>query len=269
MHRSLYHLKEGDPHAWAIPRLTGQAKASFVAVEFDEYGGGRGEPGASAAIRRFAGCRRAGLVLSRLSRRRARRVAGGGEPDVAVRATPRVVRRGDRTFRVNRDHFLAGVAAPGRGAAADGRTRCRVSSSTPNTSRPTRCTSKWSVSTWSVTWWRREPRLDRDVVFGIRARDLVEDRLAAHMMDCWTARPLVATPTSRLTPRAALAPPMAGVAQRIALRAAARTDRHHEAVRFDHAAVGHLDAHRPLHEHRSGRHHPYDAGSASSCVCPL
>ena len=42
VHRSLYHLKEGDPHAWAIPRLTGQAKASFVAVEFDEFGGGAG-----------------------------------------------------------------------------------------------------------------------------------------------------------------------------------------------------------------------------------
>lgn len=42
VHRSLYHLKEGDPHAWIIPRLTGQAKASFVAVEFDEYGAGRG-----------------------------------------------------------------------------------------------------------------------------------------------------------------------------------------------------------------------------------
>tara|TARA_B100000519_G_scaffold196999_1_gene204170 strand:- start:23 stop:787 length:765 start_codon:yes stop_codon:yes gene_type:complete len=41
-HRSLYHLKEGDPHAWAIPRLSGQAKASFVAVEFDEFGAGRG-----------------------------------------------------------------------------------------------------------------------------------------------------------------------------------------------------------------------------------
>lgn len=40
VHRSIYHLKEADPHAWAIPRLTGQAKASFVAVEFDEYGGG-------------------------------------------------------------------------------------------------------------------------------------------------------------------------------------------------------------------------------------
>ncbi len=31
-----------------------------------------------------------------------------------------------------------------------------------------------------------EPHLDRDVVFGIRARDFVEDRLAAHLMDCWT-----------------------------------------------------------------------------------
>ena len=28
VHRSLYHLKEGDPHAFAIPRLTGRAKAS-------------------------------------------------------------------------------------------------------------------------------------------------------------------------------------------------------------------------------------------------
>jgi Iron-containing redox enzyme len=43
VHRSLYHLKEGDPHAWAIPRLTGLAKAAFVAVEFDEFGSGRGD----------------------------------------------------------------------------------------------------------------------------------------------------------------------------------------------------------------------------------
>ena len=43
VHRSIYHLKEADPHAFAIPRLTGGAKAALVAVEFDEYGGGRGE----------------------------------------------------------------------------------------------------------------------------------------------------------------------------------------------------------------------------------
>lgn len=42
-HRSIYHLKEADPHAWAIPRIRGQVKASFVAVEYDEYGAGRGE----------------------------------------------------------------------------------------------------------------------------------------------------------------------------------------------------------------------------------
>lgn len=38
--RSLYHLKEADPHAWVIPRLRGRAKAGMVAVEFDEFGAG-------------------------------------------------------------------------------------------------------------------------------------------------------------------------------------------------------------------------------------
>ncbi|MGW0023308.1 iron-containing redox enzyme family protein [Rhodococcus sp. NPDC003383] len=40
VHRSIYQLKEADPQAWAIPRLTGRAKATLVAVEFDEYGAG-------------------------------------------------------------------------------------------------------------------------------------------------------------------------------------------------------------------------------------
>ena len=41
MHRSLYQLIEADPHTWAIPRLTGLAKAALVEVQADEYGGGR------------------------------------------------------------------------------------------------------------------------------------------------------------------------------------------------------------------------------------
>jgi heme oxygenase-like protein len=41
--RSLYHLKEADPHAWVIPRLRGRAKAGMVAVEYDEFGAGRAE----------------------------------------------------------------------------------------------------------------------------------------------------------------------------------------------------------------------------------
>lgn len=39
--RSLYHLKEADPQAWVIPRLHGRAQAAYVAIEYDEYGGGR------------------------------------------------------------------------------------------------------------------------------------------------------------------------------------------------------------------------------------
>ncbi len=43
VHRSLYQLKEADPHSWAIPRLAGPAKAALLEVQADEYGGGRAE----------------------------------------------------------------------------------------------------------------------------------------------------------------------------------------------------------------------------------
>ncbi len=42
-HRSVYHLKEADPHTWAIPRLGGSVKAALVEVQADEYGGGRAD----------------------------------------------------------------------------------------------------------------------------------------------------------------------------------------------------------------------------------
>ncbi|MDQ3404967.1 MAG: iron-containing redox enzyme family protein [Actinomycetota bacterium] len=42
-HRSVYHLKEADPHSWAIPRLAGRAKAALIEIQADEYGGGRVE----------------------------------------------------------------------------------------------------------------------------------------------------------------------------------------------------------------------------------
>lgn len=40
VHRSLYQLKEADPHTWAIPRLTAPVKAALVEIQIDEYGGG-------------------------------------------------------------------------------------------------------------------------------------------------------------------------------------------------------------------------------------
>src|SRR4051812_46093921 len=38
--RSVYHLKEGDPHTFAVPRLSGRTKAAMVEIQADEYGGG-------------------------------------------------------------------------------------------------------------------------------------------------------------------------------------------------------------------------------------
>lgn len=39
--KSIYQLKEADPHTWAIPRLTGRGKSALVEIQFDEYGSGR------------------------------------------------------------------------------------------------------------------------------------------------------------------------------------------------------------------------------------
>ncbi|WP_420112657.1 iron-containing redox enzyme family protein, partial [Pseudactinotalea sp.] len=39
--RSVYTLREADPHSWAIPRLHGRAKAALVEIQADEYGNGR------------------------------------------------------------------------------------------------------------------------------------------------------------------------------------------------------------------------------------
>ncbi len=41
VHRSAYQLKEADPHSWAIPRLTGRAKAALIDIQQGEYGEGR------------------------------------------------------------------------------------------------------------------------------------------------------------------------------------------------------------------------------------
>jgi hypothetical protein len=40
-HRSVYHLREADPHTYAIPRLGGAAKAAIIEIQIDEYGNGR------------------------------------------------------------------------------------------------------------------------------------------------------------------------------------------------------------------------------------
>ena len=87
VHRSLYTLKEADPHTWAIPRLHGAAKAALVEIQADEYGGG-GPSGCTRAVRPHDARRRArrryGAYVDQLPGRHDRRA----ERDVAVRAAP-------------------------------------------------------------------------------------------------------------------------------------------------------------------------------------
>jgi Iron-containing redox enzyme len=186
VHRSLYHLKEGDPHAWAIPRLTGLAKAAFVAVEFDEFGGGRGD---HMHQQLFADLLiAAGLDASYL-----------GYID-AVPAESLAVVNLMSLFGLHREH---------RGAAIGHFASTEITSS-PGSRRLVDALERLGAPDACVRFYRehveadavheqvvrtdvvgdlvsREPVLDRAVVFGIRAHLLVEDRLADHLMRCWTS----------------------------------------------------------------------------------
>jgi hypothetical protein len=186
VHRSLYHLKEGDPHAWAIPRLTGQAKASFVAVEFDEYGAGRG---AHLHQQLFADLMdAAGLDSTYLAYLD------------AVPAESLAVVNLMSMFGLHR--WLRG-AAIGHFAATE-------ITSPPGSRRLVEALQRLGAPDECVTFYSehveadavheqvvridvvgdlvaRDPRLDRDVVFGMRAHAVVEDRLADTMIAAWKA----------------------------------------------------------------------------------
>jgi hypothetical protein len=186
VHRSLYHLKEGDPHAWAIPRLTGHAKAAFVAIEFDEFGGGRGD---RVHQRLFADLMdAAGLDSTYL----------GYLDDVPAPALASVNLMS--MFGLHRDlrgatigHFAATeiTSSPGSRRLTDALERMGAP-------EPCKAFYREHVEADAVheqvvrtnvvgDLIAQEPQLERDVVFGIRALEVVEDRLAAHLMDCWTA----------------------------------------------------------------------------------
>ncbi|MCF6386804.1 iron-containing redox enzyme family protein [Mycobacterium sp. MBM] len=184
VHRSLYHLKEGDPHAWAIPRLIGQAKAGFVAVEFDEFGAGRGARlhqqlfadllDAAGLDSRYLGyidhvpaeALAAVNVMSLFGlHRRLRGAAIGHFASTEITSPPGSQRLVDALCRMNApqpciDFYAEHVEAD---AVHEQVVRTDVVGDLV----------------------AREPHLDRDVVFGIRAHALVEDRLADHMLRCW------------------------------------------------------------------------------------
>jgi hypothetical protein len=186
VHRSIYHLKEGDPHAWLIPRLSGQAKAAFVAIEFDEYGAGRGDRLHQQLFADLLGA--AGLD----SRYLAYLDHVPAESLVVVNLMSMFgLHRGSRGAAVG--HFASTEITSPPGSH-------RLVQALERMGAPEACTRFYAehveadavheqvVRTDVVgDLVAREPHLDRDVVFGIRARDLVEERLAAHMMKSWVS----------------------------------------------------------------------------------
>jgi len=196
IHRSLYHLKEADPHAWVIPRLMGQAKAAFVAVEFDEYGAGRGE---RVHQQLFADLMAAADLDDRY-------LAYLGDVPAETLAA------------VNLMSYF-GLHRSMRGAAIGHFASTEITSS-PGSRRLAEALERMDAPLPCIAFYRehveadavheqvvrmdvvgdllaREPELEPSVVFGMRARDVVEDRIAQHLMRNWSegrsslARPLL------------------------------------------------------------------------------
>ncbi|MDQ3306459.1 MAG: iron-containing redox enzyme family protein [Actinomycetota bacterium] len=184
-HRSLYHLKEADPQAWIIPRLEGQAKSSMVTVAHDEYGAGRGE---RLHARLFADM----MVELGLD-------AGyGAYLHVAPAATLATVNL----------MSLFGLHRSLRGALIGQFASVEITSS-PGSRRVARAMERLDCAAGMAFYLEhveadavheqvvrrgiiadlldREPSLAPDVVFGLQAATVVEDRLADQLLGAWEA----------------------------------------------------------------------------------
>ncbi|MBV8789211.1 MAG: iron-containing redox enzyme family protein [Mycobacterium sp.] len=183
-HRSVYHLKEGDPHAFAIPRLMGMAKAAFVAVEFDEYGAGQGSRLHQQLFADLMSA--AGLDSTYLA---------------YVDAVP-----AEALAAVNL-MSLFGLHRSLRGAAVGHFASIEITSP-PGSARMVAALRRMNAPAECVAFYSehveadavhehvvrddvvgdllaREPQLEADVVFGMRAHAAVEDRLAERIMTSW------------------------------------------------------------------------------------
>ncbi|MEU3254192.1 iron-containing redox enzyme family protein [Streptomyces sp. NPDC006997] len=200
MQRSLYHLKEADPHAWVLPRLWGRAKAAMAAVEFDEYGGGRPDRvharlfadlmtdlGLDTSYGRYLPAASAEVLasvnlMSLFGLHRSLRGALVGHfAAVEVTSSP-----GSR-------RLAEAMRRTGAGPAAEHFYDEHVEADAVHE----------QVVRYDVIGGllEEEPRLASDVAFGIDATGHVEDRLAARLLTDWHAgRSSLHTPEKHLAP---------------------------------------------------------------------
>ncbi|MGW6693868.1 iron-containing redox enzyme family protein [Rhodococcus sp. NPDC054953] len=183
-HRSIYHLKEADPLVWAVPRLRGAPKCAFVAVEFDEFGAGR--PGHMHS-RLFEDLLRAADLDHRYL---------GYLDDVPPETLATVnlvtlfgLRRSLRGALVG--HFATAETTTPPSARALVQALQRMDA-------PPACTRFYAEHVEADAVHEQvlrhdvvgallddEPALASDVVFGVQATQLLESRLAEHLLHCW------------------------------------------------------------------------------------
>lgn len=183
VHRSVFHLKEPDLLAWVIPRLAGAAKAALVAAEFQHYGAGTA---AQMRQRLFAELMSAagldGGYLAYLDL----------VPAEALAPVNMV-----SMFGLNRSlrgaaigHFAAAemTRAPAARQLVPALQRLRAPAACarfyPDRVAPD-VVSERSGDDVVGGLLADEPELEADVVLGIRAHHVLEDRLAERMVKCW------------------------------------------------------------------------------------
>ncbi|WP_277680950.1 iron-containing redox enzyme family protein [Saccharomonospora azurea] len=182
--RSIYHLKEADPHAWVIPRLRGQAKAALVAVEFDEFGGGRYDRMHSRLYAELLDA--AGLRSDYLG------YLDQAPPQALATVNLMSLFGLHRALRAALvGHFAAAEISTAPSAA-------RMVQALDRLGAPEACRFFFAehVEADAVheqvmrrdvigDLLAREPHLAADVVFGIQATELLEAHLAEHLMTHW------------------------------------------------------------------------------------
>ncbi|MBH5333487.1 iron-containing redox enzyme family protein [Streptomyces pactum] len=184
VHRSIYHLKEADPHAWAVPRLQGRAKAALVAVEFDEFGGGHARQMHSRLFEDL-------LTGAGLDPGYLRYLDVVPAPALAVVNMMSLfgLHRSLRGALVG--HFAAAEITTGPSAR-------RMAEALRRLGAPEECVRFYTEHIEAdavheqlmrhdvvADLLDREPSLAADVVLGIQATELLEDRLADHLRSCW------------------------------------------------------------------------------------
>ncbi|MFF7334498.1 iron-containing redox enzyme family protein [Streptomyces sp. NPDC008150] len=184
--RSLYHLKEADPHAWVIPRLRGRAKAGMVAIEYDEFGAGRAE---NVHARLFADL----MADLDLDTDYGHYLPAAPAPVLATvnMMTLFGLRRALRGALVGHFACVEITSSPGsrRLAAAMRRTGAGPAAERFYDEHVEADAVHEQVVRHEVigALLADEPHLEADVAFGADATVFLEDRLSAHLLDAWRA----------------------------------------------------------------------------------